>query len=192
MSFRTPRLTQASTLRTESPLHDLAAIIRSRTPLIAVESNEEPQIVSLLREIARKLELKAYRWTVTEGMQAFDPADQPAHAVLKSQEILSYIKNFGANCLFVLLDFRPYLDDNVHVRFLKDIALTYPRNCGPSRRAFGSRCPPRMNCAASSATSPANGARSTASGRFRPPTKRSTCWCATWPALPRPMPGALP
>ncbi len=109
-------------------MHDLAAIIRSRTPLIAVESNEEPQIVSLLREIARKLELKAYRWTVTEGMQAFDPADQPAHAVLKSQEILSYIKNFGANCLFVLLDFRPYLDDNVHVRFLKDIALTYPRN----------------------------------------------------------------
>ena len=42
MSFRTPRLTQASTLRTESPLRDLEAIIRSRTPLIAVESNEEP------------------------------------------------------------------------------------------------------------------------------------------------------
>jgi SpoVK/Ycf46/Vps4 family AAA+-type ATPase len=28
----------------------------------------------------------------------------------------------------VLLDFRPYLDDNVHVRFLKDIALNYPRS----------------------------------------------------------------
>ena len=73
MSLHTPRLAQASRLRTESPLRDLAAIIRSRTPLIAVESNEEPQIVALLRQIARKLQLKAYRWTVTEGMQAFDP-----------------------------------------------------------------------------------------------------------------------
>ncbi len=128
MSLQTPRLTQASALRTESPLRDLEAIIRSRTPLIAVETNEEPQIVALVRQIARRLELKAYRWTVTEGMQAFDPPDQPSQAVLKSQEILSYIKTSGANCLFVLLDFRLYLDDNVHVRFLKDIALNYRRN----------------------------------------------------------------
>jgi len=128
MSLQTPRLTQASALRTESPLRDLSAIIRSRTPLIAVETNEEPQIVALVRQIARQLQLKAYRWTVTEGMQAFDPPDQPSQAVLKSQEILNYIKTSGANCLFVLLDFRLYLDDNVHVRFLKDIALNYRRN----------------------------------------------------------------
>jgi SpoVK/Ycf46/Vps4 family AAA+-type ATPase len=30
--------------------------------------------------------------------------------------------------LFVLLDFHPYLADNVHVRFLKDIALAYPKH----------------------------------------------------------------
>jgi hypothetical protein len=128
MSLQTPRLTQASALRTESPLRDLAAIIRSRTPLIAVESNEEPQIVALLRQIARQMQLRAFRWTVTEGMQALDPPDQPSQAVLKSQDILSYIRTSGTNCLFVLLDFRPYLDDNVHVRFLKDIALNYPRS----------------------------------------------------------------
>ena len=27
----------------------------------------------------------------------------------------------------MLLDFHPYMTDNVHVRFLKDIALTYPK-----------------------------------------------------------------
>ena len=41
-------------LATESPLQDLDAIIRSRTPLIAVESNEEPQVVSLVRQIGLK------------------------------------------------------------------------------------------------------------------------------------------
>jgi ATPase family associated with various cellular activities (AAA)/AAA+ lid domain len=113
---------------TESPLRDLEAIIRSRTPLIAMESNEEPQIVRMVREIARKFQLKAFRWTVTEGLQAFDPRDQPKQTVAKSQEVLSYIKTSSNNCVFVLLDFHPYLDDAVHVRYLKDIALAYPKH----------------------------------------------------------------
>jgi hypothetical protein len=127
MNVRSANLAQGVTLATESPLRDLAAIIRSRTPLIAVESNEEPQIVRMVRQIAHALQLRAYRWTVTEGLQAFDPGDQPPQAILKSQEMLSYIKSSGSYCLFVLLDFHPYLQDAVHVRFLKDIALTYPK-----------------------------------------------------------------
>jgi hypothetical protein len=128
MSFASPKLTQAATVTTESPLRDLAAIIRSRTPLIAVESNEEPQIVSLVRQLARQLQLRAFRWTVTEGLQAFDASDQPTQSVIKSQEMLNYIKSSASRCLFVLLDFHRYLEDDVHVRFLKDIALAYARH----------------------------------------------------------------
>src|SRR6187455_3419667 len=84
---------------TESPMRDLEAIIRSRTPLIAVETNEEPQIVSLVRQIGERLQVRAFRWTVTEGLQTFTPADQPTHAVQKSQEVLQYIKNESRNCL---------------------------------------------------------------------------------------------
>ena len=113
---------------TESPLRDLEAIIRSRTPLIAVESNEEPQIVRLVRQIGRRLQIKTYRWTVTEGLQAFNPCDQPKESVLKSNELLNYIKTSASYCLFVLLDFHPYLQDAVHVRQLKDIALAYPKH----------------------------------------------------------------
>ena len=128
MNVRAVRLVQGGMLTTESPLRDLAVIIRSRTPLIAVESNEEPQIVSLAEQIGRQLQVKAFRWTVTEGLQAFEPANQPAQSVLKSQEILNYIKTEGSYGLFVLLDFHPYLQDNVHVRFLKDIALGYGKH----------------------------------------------------------------
>ena len=95
MSLQSPKLTPAAALTTESPLRDLAAILRSHTPLIAVETNEEPQIVSLVRQIAQRLQIRAYRWTVTEGLQAFDTCDQPPASVLKSQEMLSYIKNSG-------------------------------------------------------------------------------------------------
>src|SRR2546426_12691835 len=104
MSFRLPRLEQTGAL-TESPLRDLAAIIRSRTPLIAVESNEEPQIVSMVRQIGQQMQLKTFRWTVTEGLQAFDPYDPPVQSILKSQEMLNYIKTSASHSLFLLLDF---------------------------------------------------------------------------------------
>jgi len=128
MALGAGKFTQAGTLTTESPLRDLAAIIRSRTPLIAVESNEEPQVVAMVRQIGQHLQLKAFRWTVTEGMQAFEPSDQPQQSVVKSQEILNYIKASSTSCLYVLLDFHPYLQDNVHVRLLKDIALGYGKH----------------------------------------------------------------
>lgn len=113
---------------TESPLRDLEAVIRSRVPLVVVETNEEPQIVSLVRQIGDRLQVRAFRWTVTEGLQAFSPTDQPASVVQKSLEVLQYIKNESRGCLFVLLDFHPYLTDPVHIRLLKDIALNYPRH----------------------------------------------------------------
>lgn len=113
---------------TEAPLNDFAVIIRSRTPLVTVESNEETAIVQLARRIGQKFQMKAYRWTVTEGLQAFDPCDQPLKSVVKSHEILTYIKTEAEYSLFVLLDFHPFLQDAVHVRQLKDIALRYQRH----------------------------------------------------------------
>ena len=113
---------------TESPLRDFEALIRSRTPIITVETNEETTIVSLARQIGRKFNMAAFRWTVTEGLQSFEPCDQPMQSVLKSLEVLHFIKNDGRYCLIVLLDFHPYLNDLVHVRLLKDLALTYPRH----------------------------------------------------------------
>jgi hypothetical protein len=128
MSFQAPKLSQAGTLTTESPLQDMAALIRSRTPLVAVESNEEPQVVALVRQLARQLQVKAFRWSVTEGLQAFEPSDQPAQAVIRPQEMLNYIKSSACRSLFVLLDFHRYLEDDVDVRFLKDIALAYAKH----------------------------------------------------------------
>src|SRR5436309_1556959 len=128
MNLPSTTQTGANAPLTESPLRDLEAIIRSRTPLIAMESNEEPQIVAMIREIAKKLKLVAFRWTVTEGLVAFDPNDQPKQPVMKSQDVLNYIKTSSYNCIFVLLDFHPYLEDPVHVRYLKDIALAYPKH----------------------------------------------------------------
>jgi hypothetical protein len=128
MNLPSAKLANTGSLITESPIRDLEALIRSRMPLIVVESGEEPQIVQMVRQIAKRFQFKAYRWTVTEGLQAFDPCDQPLQSVVKAQEVLNYIKTSATHSLFVLLDFHPYLEDAVAVRYLKDIALTYSRH----------------------------------------------------------------
>ncbi len=113
---------------TESPQRDLEVLIRSRAPLIAVESNEEPQVVRMIRQIANKLQLKAFTWSTTEGLQAFDPMDQPAHPIQKTLDVLNYVKTSAHSCIIVLLDFHPYIEDVMHVRSLKDIALTFEKH----------------------------------------------------------------
>jgi AAA+ superfamily predicted ATPase len=128
MNFPSAKHSPSGALFTESPIRDLEAIIRSRTPLIVMESTEEPQIVRMARQIAQRQQLKAYRWTVTDGLQALDPSDQPLLSVSKSHEVLNFIKNSSSYSLFVLLDFHPYLQDAVHVRHLKDIALFCSKN----------------------------------------------------------------
>jgi hypothetical protein len=128
MNLPSARFLRVEALNTESPLRDLEAIIRSRTPLIAVESNEEPQVVRMVRKISQRLQLKAYRWTVSDGLQAFEPCDQPNQSVHKSNELLAYIKTNASNCLFVLLDFHPFMQDMLHLRQLKDIALNYNKH----------------------------------------------------------------
>ena len=128
MNLPTAKLGGAGSQFTHSHLQDLEALIRSRTPLVAIESDEEPQAVALVRQMSHRLQVKAYRWTVTEGLRAFDPCDQPAQSVQTSLEVLGFIKTGASNCLFVLLDFHPFLQEATHVRHLKDIALTYPRH----------------------------------------------------------------
>ncbi|MCO5053690.1 MAG: AAA family ATPase [Verrucomicrobiae bacterium] len=128
MNLPTGKAIPSGALGTESPQRDLEAIIRSRTALIAVESNEEPQIVAMIRQIARRLQLKAFRWTITEGLQAFEPSDQPMQSVIKPPEIFNFARTDGQRSLFVLLDFHPFLEDTMLVRHLKDVALSYPKH----------------------------------------------------------------
>jgi len=125
MSLRLKMSVPVPMEQSESPARDLEALIRSRTPLIVIETEEEPRVVNVVRAIAERLKLKSYRWTVTDGLKSYQPADQPHQSVLKSLEVLAYIKSEARYSLFVLLDFHPFLDDPVHVRSLKDIALSY-------------------------------------------------------------------
>lgn len=108
-------------------LHDLELLVRSSTPLIIVETHEEERILQLITRLALRLPKPLFKWTVTLGLQRIDIELEPQRHNSKPDELLSQVKSSTTGGIYVLVDFHPFLDDPVHVRLIKDIALNYSR-----------------------------------------------------------------
>ena len=109
--------------------HDLELILRSRTPIVAIETRDESRLLELLKSItiARASEgyLPLFRWTVTDGLQRLDISLEPQLHNSEPEEVLRHIRAVTKPGIYVLLDFHPYLEDPVNVRLLKDICIRF-------------------------------------------------------------------
>lgn len=110
--------------------HDLELILRSRTPMIIIESQDEARILQLLQSLALRRASASYmplfRWSVTDGLQRLDIALEPQALNSDPSDVLKHIRAVTKPGIYVLLDFHPFLDDPLHVRLLKDICIRYP------------------------------------------------------------------
>ena len=104
-------------------LHELEVLLRSKTPLIVVETHEERRILVLLIQIAVKHRQPLFRWTATDGLQRADVELEPQRMNSRPEELLGHIKATTSDGIYVLMDFHPYLDEPLNIRQLKDIAL---------------------------------------------------------------------
>jgi hypothetical protein len=123
------------------PPDDLAALLRSRMPLIVIESRDEPQVLkALLRACGRSTAegvpvagglgagLPLFQWTVTDGLKRLDiDAGVPQRTIAEPAEVLKHIRATNLSGVYALLDFHPYLSEPTAVRLLKDIAQDYER-----------------------------------------------------------------
>jgi SpoVK/Ycf46/Vps4 family AAA+-type ATPase len=64
-----------------------------------------------------------YRWSITDGLQRLDLVLEPQRHKGEPRDVLAHIRALTRPAVFVLLDFHPVLDDPVHTRLLKDIAI---------------------------------------------------------------------
>ena len=128
---------------------DLLVLIRSRVPILVVESRDEAEVLEALRRACASLPaarpanraagrteplvgaaggLPLFQWTVTDGLKRVDvDVGPPQRTLAQPQEILKHIRATNLAGVYVLLDFHPYLDDPTTVRMLKDIAQDYER-----------------------------------------------------------------
>ncbi|MDH3987399.1 MAG: ATPase, partial [Gammaproteobacteria bacterium] len=109
----------------ESSVNDLEVLVRSRVPLIILETSDEPRALEVFKRLALRLNLPVMRWSVTTGLQRIDLDLQPQAHAKEPAQALGQIKATGTAGIYLLLDFHPYLEDPAHVRMLKEIALGY-------------------------------------------------------------------
>ncbi len=104
---------------------DLRVLVQAHSPLIVIESYEEPRALLLIKRLAVNLMRPVFKWTITEGLQRLD-AGQGAQAFnAEPTNLLAQIKATRNSGIYVLCDFHPFLSDAKHVRYIKEIALAH-------------------------------------------------------------------
>lgn len=112
--------------------HELAVLIRSRIPLIVIETPEEARALALLTGLAvrvsRNAHLPMFQWTVTDGLRRLDiDLGPPQRHNAEPLEVLKHIRATHTAGVYVLVDFHPFIGEPRHVRLLKDICLEYDK-----------------------------------------------------------------
>ena len=101
---------------------DLVTLLRSRTPLILVESAGESRVVAAFRHAIEQSLRPLYRWSLTDGLARLDidegdERESPPDASLT----LGAIKKNPTPGVYLLLDFQPYLRYPMTLRLLREI-----------------------------------------------------------------------
>ena len=108
---------------------DLELILRSRMPIVVIETRDETRMLDLLRGIPMAQAGDGYqplfRWTVTDGLQRLDIELEPQLHNAEPPGVLRHIRAVTKPGIYVLLDFHHYLQDPVIIRLLKDICMRY-------------------------------------------------------------------
>ena len=106
-------------------LHDLELLLRSRVPLIMIETRDERRVSRLFSRLGVRLGQPVMAWSATAGLQRIDVESAPQRHASEPRQALGQIKATNTPSIYLLMDFHPYLDDPFNVRMLKEIALDH-------------------------------------------------------------------
>ncbi len=104
-------------------LHDLEILLRSSVPIVAVETREEPRIVSLFVRHVLLSPRPLYKWTITDGLKRIDIEQGAQVCSPEPSKVLAQIRLDKCPGIYLLADFHPFLDEPLNVRLLKDVAI---------------------------------------------------------------------
>lgn len=106
---------------------DLQLVLTSGVPIVVVQTDDEGRFLEQLTALHAASSTDNYRplfrWSVTDGLQRLDLALESQRHNAESSEVLRHIRALSKPGIFALLDFHPFLTDQVNTRLLKDIAI---------------------------------------------------------------------
>ena len=104
-------------------IHDIALLIKSRTPIILIESHEEQRVTNLIWRAARDSNKPIYQWSALKGLVLYQDTNPQVKRNLEAKSVLEHIHFNKSPGVYILADFHPYLEDPLVVRLIKEVAM---------------------------------------------------------------------
>lgn len=99
-------------------MQDLTALLRSRHPLLSVQTFEESRFLRLLTRVANNLSLPVWTWSATRGLARAGHDGQ--YGTQKPIVALEFTAEIKTPAVFVFADLHPFFTDPTVVRGLKE------------------------------------------------------------------------
>jgi len=102
--------------------HDVEVLLRSRIPVIVIETHEEKRAVEMFIPLALRMAKPVFVWSITQGLKRVDIDMPPQKHNIDPDIVIGHIKSSSVPAIYLLLDFHPYLTDPKLVRQLREVA----------------------------------------------------------------------
>jgi len=96
--------------------------MRMQVPIVCLQTWEEKGAVATLRRLAGSLGREFYLWSAARGLLK-DGAQPMGDMYREPSRALEFIRRQKNNGLYILADFRPFLDDRMVVRALREMVM---------------------------------------------------------------------
>jgi len=105
-------------------VNELHLLVKSRYPIIYLETWEEERAERLIEIVAKNLNKFLFIWKSTKGLFRAD-IQETIYNTVKPLSALSHIYSSNVPAIYLLKDFHYYLEDPVIIRKLKDISRIF-------------------------------------------------------------------
>ncbi len=105
-------------------IDDLRLLIRSRHPVITIETAEESRALARVREAVGSFAFPCYVWDLIEGLREVSSHGVSVHQTRKPVEALAHLVSLEWPAVFVMCDFCRHLEDAAAERLLRRFAET--------------------------------------------------------------------
>jgi hypothetical protein len=107
-----------------SEQRDLALLLKSRFPLVVIETHEEARALALLERIANQEQWPFHSWSIADGLRRHIPAIAEPVTNELTDALRSIDKSISMG-IYALLDAHPFMEDPLNQRLIKEIARDY-------------------------------------------------------------------
>jgi hypothetical protein len=108
-------------------IHEIATLVRSRHPVVVIDTVEEDRAVGLIAAVGDQLGLPLFEWSMTHGFRR--AGDEAVNGMTTSPDaLLAHLADLRVEALFLLKDLHPHLAEPVVERRFRDVAREFAQN----------------------------------------------------------------